>query len=27
LHEAFEVASHPYVTCVGDEYAPCQMRR
>jgi hypothetical protein len=27
LHEAFEVASHPYVTCVGDEYAPCQLRR
>lgn len=27
LHKAWDAASHPFVTCVGDEYAPSQMRR
>jgi hypothetical protein len=27
LHKACDAAPHPFVTCVGDEYAPTQMRR
>jgi hypothetical protein len=27
LHTAVELCSHPYVTCVGHEEEPCQMRR
>jgi hypothetical protein len=27
FHKAHEAAAHPFVTCVGNEDAPCQMRR